>query len=196
MDNSLQMEAVVQTLSNPVVANELARRLNPSSGSAHDNLRGVIKKAGLVIMSETTFRKMDFRWSRATHWHKYDSDMSKKYRMKLTKVYKEIGRAPNGAVDRRDFENEVAQNWHSVNSGVQDDHLRPRQKFYGHGRDSAHRQFYEGSVLAIEKGAKLAKESYGRSDDQIEAMPELFLLRIDWAEGEDPSGVDSDDDEF
>lgn len=180
---TLQMEAVFQTLTQADVVAELGRRINPSSGEEYAPFREAIRLAGFVPLTLKTFKQIDRDWARCID-NSRGGDTFQTARMQLHKTYASIGEVPNGGVDRRAFENEVATNY-GYTGGVQDDRLRPRSSNYGHHRDVKNRIFYEGSQVAILEGARRAKEEYNRTDSQIEAMPGFFLLVIDWAEGED-----------
>ena len=194
--SKLQMEAVVQTLSQPDVAEELARRISPASGPEHASLREAVRKAGLIVMSEKAFRKIDNRWGRCLERGSSGLDANTA-RKKLHAAYAEVGEMANGGLDRRAFEDEVAVNYGYNTRGMQDEKLRPRNSHYGLHRDTMSRVFYEGSAQAIRNGAKKALEEYGRANSQVEAMPEVFLLRIDWAEGiENDEGSEEDEDAY
>jgi hypothetical protein len=185
---TLQMEAVVQTLSQPEVAEELARRIRPASGPEHAPFREAVRSAGLVLILEKDFKKIDAQWARCLDSASRGDDY-KTARQKLHTAYATIGQVANGGVDRRAFENEVAVNYGYSNRGEQDEKLRPRNSHYGLHRDTMRRVFYEGSVKAIAEGAKKAKEQYNRVEAQVQAMPEAFLLAIDWAD----EGADSEE---
>lgn len=186
----LQMEAVVQTLTQPDVAEELVRRVSPDSGPENATFRAALREAGLVIMSRDTFLTIDSKWARCLESATRGDDY-KGARTKLGVAYASVGEVPNGGVDRRAFENDVAADWgYYSNRDRQDDRLRARSANNCLNRDANNRVFYEGSVKAIEVGAKKAKELYNRTEAQVQPMPEVYLLLIDWAEG--PKGSDDE----
>lgn len=175
------METVFQVLTQGDVVAELARRVNPASGPDHAPFREQLRKAELVVMDKKTFDVVDRRWAQCLQ-SATRGDNYKDARAKLHKVYGTIGQVLNGGVDRRAFEINVANNY-SYNRGVQDSHLRPRSETHGHNRDARNRVFYEGNEAAIVAGAKEARDNYNRTASQIQEVPSLFLLVIDWAEG-------------
>lgn len=177
----LQVEAVVQTLSQTWVVEELARRISPASGPEHAPFREAVRNAGLVLMPRKNFESIDAGWARCLS---RDSEEDYKVaRRKLHAAYAAVGEVANGGIDRQAFEKEVLCQYSYQRLGTQDDNLRARPAHNGLHRDCAQRIFYEGNAKAIEKGAKKAKELYNRTPEQVFPMPDVFLLAIDWAEG-------------